>query len=67
MKCIRAEINDNLKERKFKMIKKPNGEAKILRISKRINENNFFESMGYLRFRNIDTPDTLDILEVITI
>jgi hypothetical protein len=34
------------------MIKKTDG-IKILKISGNMNENNFYEAMGYLRFRNI--------------
>jgi len=36
--------------------------CKVFRITKLIEENNFFELMGYLRFKNIEKIETLNVL-----
>ena len=46
------------------MIKKPEGLTKILKISVNINENNFYEAMGFLRFKVISDFNHLAVLEV---
>jgi|688.fasta_scaffold722461_1 hypothetical protein len=38
--------------------------VKILRISKNLNDNNFYEAMGFLRFATISNPNHLALLEV---
>lgn len=38
--------------------------VKILRISKNLNDNNFYEAMGFLRFATINNPNHLAVLEV---
>lgn len=47
------------------MLKKPNGFTKILKVSINLNDNNFYETMGYLRFKVITDFNHLAVLEVI--
>ena len=37
---------------------------KVFRVTKFIEQNNFFEMMGYLRFKNIEKIETLNLLQV---
>lgn len=46
------------------MLKKPNGFTKILKVSLNLNDNNFFETMGFLRFKVISDYNHLAVLEV---
>ena len=43
------------------MIKKTEG-IRILKISANMNENNFYEAMGFLRFKNIAEFNQLAVL-----
>lgn len=47
------------------MLKKNEGLTKILKISSTLNDINFYESMGFLRFKVITDISHLTILEVL--
>lgn len=63
MKCVRLSIDGALREKKLQMLKRAEF-VKILRISKNLNDNNFYEAMGFLRFATISNPNHLAVLEV---
>jgi hypothetical protein len=63
MKCLRLNLEGLLKEKKLQMLKRAEF-VKILRISKNLNDNNFYEAMGFLRFATISNPNHLAVLEV---
>jgi hypothetical protein len=47
----------------MEMMRKEDG-IKILKISRNLNDTNFYESMGYLRFNSISDYNQLAVLEV---
>jgi hypothetical protein len=60
---LKATIDGPFREKKLEMIKKVDG-TKILKVSKNMNDNNFYEAMGYLRFKAINEFNQLAVLEV---
>lgn len=46
---MKATIDGPFRDKKLEMIKKTDG-TKIIKISKNLSDNNFYEAMGFLRF-----------------
>lgn len=63
MQCLKATLDGPFRDKKLEMMRKAEG-TKILKITRSMTDNNFYEAMGFLRFRAITEFNQLAVLEV---